>query len=388
MKRIFFLIVFTFYCIFFLHPTLSFAIEDPLSLPNNKMGIHILFPQEIDMAAKLINSSGGDWGYVTIPIQSSDRDLIKWQKFMDEAKKLHVIPIIRLATEGDYFDNVSWRKPSDDDVLDFANFLNSLIWPVKNRYVVIFNEVNRSDEWGGDVDPAEYANLLRFAVSTFKTLNNDYFIISSGLDNAAPNLDGKFINEYRYMIAMNDAVPGIFDMIDGLGSHSYPNPGFKQMPTVLTRQSIDSFNYEMNLAESLGSKNLPVFITETGWTKNALSELQIGQCYEDAFQNVWSNNEVAVITPFLLQAGTEPFSQFSMLDSNGKAGPIFTAYQKISKIKGEPTVSSESASLSLMTATTKLPVKTFSKKLQYDNLNLDKTTAALGFFKWLLKLYI
>ena len=46
---------------------------------------------------------------------------------MDESKKLHIIPILRLATEGDYFDKISWRKPKYEDILDFANFLDSLI---------------------------------------------------------------------------------------------------------------------------------------------------------------------------------------------------------------------------------------------------------------------
>ncbi len=110
-----------------------FAVENPLRVANNKVGIHILFPTEIDKAAALVNSSGGDWGYVVIPIQSGDKDLKKWQAFMDEAKKRHVIPIIRLATEGDYFNTKVWRKPTPADVLDFANFLNSLTFPTKNK---------------------------------------------------------------------------------------------------------------------------------------------------------------------------------------------------------------------------------------------------------------
>ena len=51
------------------------------SVPNNRVGVHILDPNEINDAAKLINSSGGDWGYVTIPIRSNDRDRDKWLKF-------------------------------------------------------------------------------------------------------------------------------------------------------------------------------------------------------------------------------------------------------------------------------------------------------------------
>src|SRR5438874_12194695 len=106
-----------------------FAVENPLSQPNNKFGVHILFPSEVQQAARLINTNGGDWGYVIIPVQAGDRDLIKWQQFMKDCKQNHVIPIIRLATGGDYFNSTVWRKPDVLDILDFANFLNSLKWP-------------------------------------------------------------------------------------------------------------------------------------------------------------------------------------------------------------------------------------------------------------------
>lgn len=36
----------------------SHAIVDPLSVPNNRIGIHIFSPDEIIDAAKLVNSSG------------------------------------------------------------------------------------------------------------------------------------------------------------------------------------------------------------------------------------------------------------------------------------------------------------------------------------------
>src|SRR3989304_8156094 len=146
----------------------SFAIYDPLSTPNNKYGIHILFPEEISEVAHLVNSNGGQWGYVTIPIRISDRNIEKWQKFLDECAKYKVIPLIRLATEGDYFNKASWEKPNKYSMIDFANFLNSLDWPTKNRYVIVLNEPNRGDEWGGIPNPSEYADILSYAVDVFK----------------------------------------------------------------------------------------------------------------------------------------------------------------------------------------------------------------------------
>src|SRR6185503_18523404 len=120
-------------------------------------------------------------------IQAGDKDVDKWQDFLNQCAKLHVIPILRLATEGDYFNTAVWRKPTSLDVLDFANFLTDLTWPTKNRYIIVFNEVNRGDEWGGQPNAGEYADILSYAVTVFKSKSPDFFIISAGLDNAAAN---------------------------------------------------------------------------------------------------------------------------------------------------------------------------------------------------------
>lgn len=317
------------------------AIEDPLKAPNNKVGIHILFPSELSEAAKLVNSNGGDWGYVIIPIQSGDKDREKWQNFMNEAGKLHVIPILRLATQGDYFNTAVWSKPKYIDVIDFANFLNSLHWPTKNRYVVIYNETNRADEWGGNVNPTEYAQVLSYAVTIFKTKSEDFFIIGGGFDNAAPEQGTTFNNQYLYMRRMNEAVPGIFNQIDGYASHSYPNPGFSQPPSVNTPQSIASFTYERDLLKKLSNKSLPIFITETGWSADSVSDTLRANYYHQAFSTVWNDPDVIAITPFLLRAHGGPFTKFSFLNEDGNKTEQYQAIESLPKISGEPLLSTK-----------------------------------------------
>lgn len=315
----------------------TFAITNPLSTANNKVGIHILFPDELPDAAKLINSSGGQWGYVIIPIQSGEKDLTKWQKFMDTAKELKVIPIIRISSEGDYFNTKVWRKPTETDIIDFANFLNSLSWPTKNRYVVIYNEVNRADEWGGSVDPADYANLLSYAVTVFKSKSPDFFIISSGFDNASANT-AESMNEYDYMRAMNQAVPNIFSQVDGLGSHSYPNPGFSKSPNQLDQMSIASFRYQNDLIKRMGGKPLPVFITETGWSTERVSPSLASSYLQTAFTSVWTDETVVAVLPFIFKAGP-PFSMFSFINADGSQSLSYKVLFDLPKTKGSPEVS-------------------------------------------------
>lgn len=370
----------------FLFKEATYAIVDPLLVPNNKFGVHILFPSELDEARRLVNSSGGDWGYVTIPIQAIDKNLEKWQKFMNDAKRLHIIPIIRIATENYYFNTTTWRKPEETDILDFANFLDSLDWPTKNRYVVIFNEVNRADEWGGDVNPREYGEILQYAVNVFKSKNQDFFIISGGLDNAASNVAKQSMDEYKFMVQMNSAVPGIFSQIDALGSHSYPNPGFSQPPWVLGPKSINSFKYEKDLAEELSGKNLPIFITETGWSLNMVSESGMAAYYEEAFDSVWTDKNIIAVTPFLLKAGGNPFAQFSLINGLGSPSLGYKAIDKIQKIKGNPILNNTQIKIEIENSQKNLiPTKIFLDDLSSKNNNLIRLETVKTILKWFIK---
>jgi hypothetical protein len=314
------------------------AAENPLAVPNNKIGIHILDVSELPEAAQLINNNGGAWGYVTIPIQAGDQNRAKWQTFMDNCKKYQVIPILRLATGDDSSDTNAWRKPTIYDVINFANFLNSLDWPTKNRYIVLFNEVNRGDEWGGSANAAEYAKLLSFADTIFKSANPDFFIISAGLDDAAPNQGTTYVNEYTYLTEMNQAVPGIFNQIDGMASHSYPNPGFSQPPDSVSLTGVGSFIHERTLVESMSNKVLPVFITETGWSMLSVNDTQSAQYYDKAFQTIWNDPDIVAITPFVLSADMGPFEQFSFIKKNGVKTKEYQYIFDMKKTKGVPSL--------------------------------------------------
>ena len=359
------------------------AIYDPTTKPNNLVGIHILFPDELSEAAKLVNSQGGDWGYVTIPIQASDKDLVKWQSFMDNCRQEHLVPIIRLATNGDYFSQSSWSKPSDDDVLDFANFLNALNWPTKNRYVVVYNEPNRGDEWGGAPDANEYAQILSYAADVFKQRSDEFFVISAGLDNASANIPGQSVDEYDFIRQMDVAVPGVFQKIDGMASHSYPNPGFSQAPSAYGYEGTASFKQERDLIKNLEGKSLPVFITETGWSADKISDSVQAGYYKSAFTSVWNDDSVIAVTPFLLRAGEGPFAQFSFINGNSQKSAKYMAIENLSKIKGEPALNNYPLASSSPANEDNLPMDLFTKSIN-QNYTASVSKATKIFLKWLL----
>jgi hypothetical protein len=294
-------------------PSTVRAIYDPLSVPNNKIGIHILFPSELHTAAEIINNSEkASWGYVTIPIQATDRDRKKWQDFLNQCVIERVIPLIRVATvpEGS-----NWIEPNSFDLIDFANFLNDLKWPTQNRYIIIFNEVNRPDEYGGSANPERYADILNNAVDIFKERSADFFILPAGLDNAAITRNGA-ISWSTFLYRMYRRQPDIFSKIDGWTSHAYPNPDFSVRPNISGSNKIDSFRYDLRQLALYTAKNLPVFITETGWSNRNLSDSQVAYYYQYAFSKVWSDPNIVAVTPFLLNAQEGPFKQFSFLNQS------------------------------------------------------------------------
>ncbi len=310
---------------------------DPLAVPNNKIGLHLLFPGELHQAANIINRHGeAAWGYVTIPIQAGDRNRIKWQEFLDKCREEKIIPLIRITTvpEGS-----NWTTPNDFDLIDFANFLNDLRWPVQNRYIILFNEVNRSDEYGGALSPEKYADILNNAVDIFKSRSENFFILPAGLDNASSN--GKNALHWKtYLLRMYRRQPDVFNKLDGWTSHAYANPDFSARPDLSGSNKIDSFKYDLQYLKRFTQKKLPVFITETGWSNKELSDHQIALYYQYAFSKVWSDHNIVAVTPFLFNAQDGVFKQFSFLDDHQKEKEFAATFSVLAQ-RGGPAMVEE-----------------------------------------------
>ncbi len=284
---------------------------DP-SLPNNKVGIHLAVPsdEDIQKAADLVNSTGGKWGYVTLVIQENDRSKDKWQQIFNKLREKRLIPIIRLATipQGPV-----WKKPTQNDIKEWVSFLNSLNWVTKDRYIVLFNEPNHGQEWGGSVNPEDYAAVSYDFAKALKEKNKDFFIMLAGLDAIAPNQPPSFEDAATFLSRMTSSKKELFDFIDGWSSHSYPNPDFAGSPTDRGKNTVASYQWELEYLSSLGvSKQLPVFITETGWPHNGYSPQTIGDFLKQTYEELWfSDDRVRAATPFILNYQTPPFLEFS-----------------------------------------------------------------------------
>lgn len=328
------LLIFVFSLIVLALPAGTQAIYDPFSVPNNKFGIHVADPNDISKVKDLVNSSSGDWGYVTLVIPDNERKIDVWQPVFNRMKKEHLIPIVRLAT---HVEGSVWVKPSLSDINVWTDFLNALPWPTKNRYVILFNEPNHAKEWGGEISPNEYADVLVTYAQALKQASEDFFILPAGLDASAPNSKDTMDEELflRWMIARQ---PRLAEAIDGWTSHSYPNPGFSGSPYAAGRGTIRTFEWELNVLGGLGiEKKLPVFITETGWAHSSLTPDKVSEYLTIASQTVWNHPQIAAVTPFLFNYQDSLFSMFSWLHLvTREPYSFYRSYQQIAKVRGVP----------------------------------------------------
>ncbi len=307
-------------------PASAFAKE-----PNNKFGIHVFDENDLPEAAALVNSSGGEWGYVTVVIREDERNTARWQSAFDQMRRLKLIPIVRIATT---ITNSHWEIPTKEEAVNWASFLNSLNWPVKTRYVVLFNEPNHAKEWGGAIDPAGFSEITRHYYETINGFSEDFFVMAGALDLAANNSKDT-MEASVFFERMHTKDNFIFTIFDGLASHSYPNPGFSGSVNDSGKTSIKGYIWELDYLSSFGMESdIPVFITETGWINSAGN---LEENYKTAFEGVWSDSRIIAVTPFLLSYTAPPFDVFSW--KNPETTDFYPQYyfvQSMAKQKGMP----------------------------------------------------
>ena len=303
------------------------------AIDGQVLGVHILNPSEITQAEELIRPEDDDtWRYVTVPLSLNDLSKQEeWQNFFKSASEKKIIPIVRLVTR---FENGSWQVPNRKEVVSLIDFLNQLTWPTSERYVIVFNEPNHSNEWGGQLDPKSYTQTLTFTSAWAHATSSNFKVLPAALDLAASS-GGQTMEAFNYLNQMLAVNPDVFSTVDYWNSHSYPNPAFSASPQKTGQNSLRGFQYELDFLKQKTGRDYQVFITETGWSDNAATHRWLTSYYQYAVQNIWSDSRVIAVTPFLLQGDPGPFTPFSFIDKTGQPTHQYAAYQDaIRKIKG------------------------------------------------------
>ena len=280
------------------------------------LGIHIMNVNELEDAHGMFQTANPErWHYVTVPFVLADLDKqSEWQNFFATARQKKIIPIVRLATE---VENDAWKVPTRKDIVDQLTFLSQLEWPTDQKYIIVFNEVNHAKEWGGKINPEEYTDTLKFASNWARAEGVNFKILPAAMDLAAPN--GTQTREaFTYLNQMTAYDPSVFEYIDIWNSHSYPNPGFSSSPFRTGQNSLRGFQHELAFLKEKTGKDYQVMITETGWVENRLTLPRLNFYYEYALLNIWSDDRVLAVTPFVLRGDPGPFQGFTFLDREGR----------------------------------------------------------------------
>lgn len=327
-----------------------YATQDPRLFHNNKVGVNSLSPDsEAQEISSMVNNKG-DWGYVVITIKSSERNIGRWQNVFNLFAKYHLIPIVRIATIFDEKTGV-WQKPTQNDAEEWAEFLDKLYFPTQNRYVQIYNEVNHAKEWGGLANGAEYAKELDKTIRALKAKGENFFVLASPLDLSVANTESS-IDAGDFFLAMETGVGGIFNKLDGWASHSYPNPDFSANPLKEGRLGIRGYQWELStISKYISGKNLPIFITETGWRRsadvNGLSEQEVANNYKIAYEQVWTDPNLIVVAPFVFSYPESLFFPFSFKNTDSSFFKYHETVSELSKINGIPPRENNSGNLKI-----------------------------------------
>lgn len=323
-------------------PDKNDKIQKVIGYQNNKVGIYIYaeIGEFLELADELVNSNGGDWGYVLIPYNVKETNDGRWNKLFAKLREKHLIPIIQLwdLDLGD-------ENKMNDQIKDSAKFLNALDWPIENRYITVYNEVNDKKFWGGKLNPEEYAKVLDKTIFELKKLDENFFVMN-GAFNASARSNWEYMDEAVFLEKMNQEVPGIFRKLDGWATHPYPQPNFTGSPQGTGRNSIRAYEWELSLLKKYGVDvdNLPIFITETGWphkegdneNNSYFNQYQVADNIRYAFENVWlKDDRIVAITPFTIRYDP-PHDNWSWITKNNNPYPQFTSIKDMEKTKGNP----------------------------------------------------
>jgi hypothetical protein len=274
--------------------------------PAARLGVHMLLSEGYTPwpwrawrdHLTLAREAVGPGGYVLQVLSDGNRDPARWQAFMAGARNNGLRPIVRLATR--YDRNLRhWRAPIPDRTLDsyhrvaadYRRFLDALRWPPGERVVIVGNEPNRGDEWGGRPNPTQYARFLRDVAAALRPAG--YTVLNAALDAYCPNTNGARVDGVRYVDAesfmdgMRRAAPSFPTWLDGWASHAYPqgpfaappgeqtfkidllngaeNPDHMEPAAGVYNRGVNGYGFELAKLATYGAPALPVWITETGW---------------------------------------------------------------------------------------------------------------------------
>jgi hypothetical protein len=336
--------------------------------PENRFGIGLVGPGNAgqwDLTRDLV----GDGGHIKLIFPGVDLGMsgvpADWVDAIRECDDRNLVSVVRIGPPwGDrYVRNMSdgggftaytqlaekYRMVAEAALLHVS--------PGRPLYFEIHNEPNLCYEWDCHAAEApdhpdapdgwmhysdmarEYAFFLRDVAAALHAVGDARLKVANG--GLAPGgvvtcqCDGDGftggITALDFMAAMESAVPGIWGMLDAWATHSYPASGlgYGFFDTYANSgPGLHFFEHEL----SATGRDLPVLITETGWTIQHESfnwtRDQVAGWTVDAYNGVWLvHPSIEAVMPFMLQdAGWDNFAWVAV---DGTPYPVYNAVRDL-----------------------------------------------------------
>lgn len=189
----------------------------------------------------------------------------KYDSIINLAEKYGVRVIARLDHTPDWAreDETDFHTPPTN-VETYGRFVEEFVDRYRGRvqHIQIWNEPNLSREWGGEIDPEGYFNLLREASSRARLADPDVVVLSAPMAMTNERSD-RAIPEFDYWRQLLEL--GAQDYVDVITATGY---GIDQPPE--TEPSHDVINLRRiellrELLDGFGATQVPVWLTEYGW---------------------------------------------------------------------------------------------------------------------------
>jgi polysaccharide biosynthesis protein PslG len=191
-----------------------------------------------------------------------------WEKYdaiVDLAEKHGVRIIARLDHTPEWAreDGTDYNSPPSDPE-DFGRFVGAFVERYSDRvqHIQIWNEPNLSREWGGEIDPEGYMELLREAYRHAKEADPHVVVLSAPMAMTNEETE-RAMPEHQYWQHLYDL--GVSDYFDVLTATGY---GIDQPPE--EAPSWDRINLRriellrMIMVDN-GDEHKPIWLTEYGW---------------------------------------------------------------------------------------------------------------------------
>ncbi len=317
-------------------PIPSHDIEEKLaSCESNKFGAHVMF-QDYDvapMSAHLdkVYELTGSCGYVKGFDPFVKPDPARWGKFVAEARKRNLLPVLRLG---------HGKIPSADDSARYASYIDSINKFADQQYpgakihlVELWNEPNLAVEWNGNPNPEEYARFLYSTALAVKQLNKEVLVMNGAL--ALTDGTQNDLETFAFIERMFAAEPMLVSALDLWSSHPYPQDFAHCSPGggyAEPKYCFNGYEAELNVLKKFydaAQKELPrVFISETSWRTSAIIDKIEGSWWEGKRPSMYSPQEFCLawktywlpddrvigVTPFQFVTLNPLWRDFSMLD--------------------------------------------------------------------------